>query len=70
MQFEKTVCGDFDQITIKGSQNMDWMSLTMKVGYTDHLVTMTLRSEEAVRDLHYGLTRYLAKCDEVKLRGQ
>lgn len=61
MMFDKTVCGDFDQIRIKGDQDSDWLTLTMRVGYTDQEVRMVLRSEEAVRNLHYGLGRYLAK---------
>lgn len=55
------VIGEFDRITVDalGEPGSEWLTITMRVGYTNTDITMQLRSTEAVRDLHYALGRYL-----------
>jgi hypothetical protein len=58
--FSKTICGDFDRIELSAMQGSDWFHIEMHVGHDVETVRMTLRSYEAVRDLHYALGRYIA----------
>lgn len=60
--FRKSIGGDFDRIDLDagGHDGSDWLHLVMRVGSDVERVQMTLRSDEAVRDLHYALGRYLA----------
>lgn len=58
--FYKTM-GEFDRIEIRSHGNNDWLDIIMHVGHDVETVKMTLRSDEAVRDLHYALGRYLAQ---------
>lgn len=58
--------GDFDRIELKAGGYDDWLTLTMKVGANVEEVSMTFRSDEAVRDLHYAVGRYLAHIDPAK----
>lgn len=55
----RKVMGDFDTITVEKDLTSDWVDLHMDVGNGVKRVTMTLRSEEAVRDLAYALQRLL-----------
>lgn len=57
--FQKSVGGDFDRIDIESYSDDDWLRITMRVGHDVERVAITLRSTEAVRDLHYALGRYL-----------
>lgn len=59
--FHKTM-GDFDRVELnaQGFAGNDWLAITMHVGNDVDQVTITLRSDEAVRDLHYALGSYLA----------
>lgn len=62
--FSKTIGGDFDRIDLSalGDPGNEWLKLTMHVGrYGDETVVLTLRGDEAVRDLHYALGRYIAQ---------
>ncbi len=58
--FHKSI-GTFDRIELKamGVPGNDWLNIVMHVGHDVHEVQMTLRSDEAVHDLHYALGRYL-----------
>lgn len=58
--FSKSVCPGFDQIDLQSLENSEWLTITMRVGGDVERVTITIRSDEAVRDLHYALGRYLA----------
>jgi len=62
--FKKSICGDFDRIDIEASQKSEWLTLTMRVGNDVDRVMMTIRSTEAVRDLHYAIGRYLETIKE------
>jgi hypothetical protein len=68
IDFGKQLGGDFDRIDLKASHASDWLNITMHVGHDVQRITMTLRSEEAVRDLHHGLTRYLELLDRERAR--
>lgn len=59
ISFDKVIGGDFDRVTINTSRSSDWMTIEMRVGWDVERVTMTLRSFEAISDLHYALGRYL-----------
>lgn len=58
--FHKTM-GSFDRIELnhEAHPGSEWLDITMHVGLDAKRITMTLRSDEAVRDLHYALSRYL-----------
>ncbi|MEN3145702.1 hypothetical protein ABCW43_00145 [Neorhizobium sp. IRAMC:178] len=56
--WSKTIGGDFDRIVLTGQDGQ--LTLEMRVGYDVERVQVSLRSEEAVRDLHFALGRYLA----------
>lgn len=58
--FHKTV-GSFDRIELSasGRDGSEWLDLTIHVGLDAERISMTFRSDEAVRDLHYALGRYL-----------
>lgn len=58
--FHKTISPDFDRIDIITSGESEWLTIEMRVGNDVERVRMQLRSDEAVRDLHYALGRYLA----------
>ena len=58
--WSKTIGGDFDRIDLSSGMNSDWLKIEMRIGFDVQRVSMTLRSDEAVRDLHYALGRYLA----------
>jgi hypothetical protein len=58
--FRKSLGGDFDRIDVWSLPGSDWLEIEMRVGLDVERVRLTLRSEEAVRDLHYALGRYLA----------
>jgi hypothetical protein len=60
----KTVGGDFDRIDLSSVRGSDWLKLEMRVGSDVERIVMELRSDEAVRDLHYALGRYLAHLDD------
>ena len=62
--WSKTIGGDFDRIDVSSDRLSDWLEIEMRVGYDVSRVKMTLRSTEAVRDLHYALGRYLAERDK------
>lgn len=59
--FSKTI-GDFDRIVLSasGAAESEWLNIEMHVGFDAEVIRMTLRSDEAVADLHYALGRYLA----------
>ncbi len=61
--FIKSIGGDFDRIDLSaiGGDGSEWLDITMRVGFDVERVTITLRSDEAVRDLHYALSRYIAQ---------
>ena len=61
--WKKTVGGDFDRIDLTNVAGSDWLTLEMRVGNDVERVRMTLRGDEAVRDLHYALGRYIAALD-------
>lgn len=57
--FRKSI-GTFDRIEVNASgDSSEWVHLIMHVGNGAETVTMTFRSDEAVRDLHYVIGRYL-----------
>lgn len=56
--FHKSI-GDFDRIELNAIGGDSWVTLTMHVGDGAKTIEMTFRSDEAVRDLHYIITRYL-----------
>lgn len=56
--FSKSI-GTFDRIEIK-SVGSDWLTLSQHVGNDARIVDMVFRSDEAVRDLHYAISAYLA----------
>lgn len=57
--FHKSI-GTFDRIEVKSiGDSSEWVDIVMHVGNDVQTVTMTLRSDEAVRDLHYAIGRYL-----------
>jgi hypothetical protein len=58
----KTIGGDFDRIELTAQDG--WLSLEMRVGFDIERIKVTLRNEEAVRDLHFALGRYLAQIDK------
>lgn len=62
--FTKSVGGDFDRIDLSSTNDGHWLTIEMRVGYDVERIRMELRSDEAVRDLHYALGRYLAHLDE------
>lgn len=62
--FRKSIGGDFDRIDLEAYSGTDWLNITMRVGYDVDRVTITLRSHEAIRDLHYALGRYLALAEK------
>ena len=64
MTWSKTVGGDFDRIDLSANTDSEWLTIEMRVGHDVERVCMTLRSPEAVRDLHYALGRYLAEVDK------
>jgi hypothetical protein len=64
ISFNKSLCGDFDRIDLSSLRDSDWLTIEMRVGYDVERVRMELRSTEAIRDLHYGLGRYLELLDE------
>lgn len=69
MKFRKTVggiygYGDFDRIELTGSDDSDWLTLVMHVGYSEDKVAIIIRGDEAVRDFHYALGRYVTLLDE------
>lgn len=58
--FSKTIGGNFDRIELSAlGGGSDWFEIEMHVGHDVETVRMTLRSYEAVRDLHYALGRYI-----------
>lgn len=58
MSFQKSLCsGHIDSIDVY--ENGGWLHITQHVGRDVDSVRMILRSEEAIRDLHYALSRYL-----------
>jgi len=63
IDWSKTICGNFDRIDITANHYDDWLHIKMDVGGGVH---MTLRSTEAVRDLHYALGRYLDCLDKAQ----
>jgi hypothetical protein len=62
--FTKSIGGDFDRIDLSAISGSDWLTLEMRVGYDAERIRMTLRGDEAVRDLHYALGRYIAGLDD------
>lgn len=59
--WSKSVGGDFDRIDLSASGGeSDWFHVEMRVGHDVRRIRITLRSDEAVRDLHYALGRYIA----------
>lgn len=68
ISFHKAVGGDFDRIDVSSNAGSDWLTLEMRVGHDVERVMMTLRSTEAVYDLHYALGRYLTKVEEHKAK--
>jgi hypothetical protein len=64
--FYKTF-GKFDRIEVEAAGGgSDWLDIVMHVGHDVSTVRITLRSEEAVRDLHYTLGRYLAELERTR----
>ena len=68
IDWSKTICGDFDRIDLV-SHKYNYFQIEMRVGHDVERVRMQLRSEEAIRDLHYALGRYLTCLGEEKRKG-
>jgi hypothetical protein len=68
IDFSKQLGGDFDRVELRSHHSSEWLNITMHVGHDVEQITMTLRSEEAVRDLYHGLTRYLDLVDRERSR--
>ncbi len=66
IEWEKSICGDFDRIDITAHRHDDWLRIEMRVGHDVERVHMQLRSTEAVRDLYYALGRYLDCLDKAQ----
>lgn len=66
--FHKTIGGDFDRIDLDCAGGFDWLTMEMRVGHDAERIRMILRSDEAVRDLHYALGRYIASLDRAEGR--
>jgi hypothetical protein len=64
--WSKSVGGDFDRIDLStnGGHPNSWLEIEMRVGNDVERRSITLRSDEAVRDLHYALGRYIAHMEK------
>lgn len=64
--FHKAIGGDFDRIDIgtSGGHADSWLVIEMRVGNDVERRSITLRTDEAVRDLHYALGRYIAHMEK------
>lgn len=57
IDFRKTITDGNDTLLVRSHRDSDWVTLEVVMPVGD--VSIDLRSEEMVSDLHYALGRYL-----------
>lgn len=62
----RKVWNDFDRVEIFGSSDTGWLKISVRVGLTDKIEAIQLRSAEDVHDLHYQIGRFLAFLDKAE----
>lgn len=68
IDWSKTLSAGFDEVRISSHRSSEWVDFEIRVGKDVERVRFTLRSTEALRDLHYALGRYLHEIDLERIR--